>query len=168
MTNKLLKIGFPNKIFLTVEHDLKATGEFAFEFWYLDQSVNQKVEELLDSYALIVTKYKERAAEEEMIWVYVIGSAIISIIGMCIVYFYFRLRYLNRVKRVVDMEKNGKGANTKWGYAVPVPEDSIIESNKIKDHKEIIETLGGAELEVKYAPECQEKEQKQELKDNKL
>ena len=51
---------------------------------------------------------------------------------------------------------------------MPVPEDSI-ESNKIKDHKEIVETLGGAELEVKYSPECQkEKEQKQELKDNKL
>ena len=99
----MLKIGFPNKIFLTVEHDLYQTGEFAFEFWYLDQSVNTKVEELIDNYSLVITKYKLNEADEEMIWVYVIGSVIISIIGMCIVYFYFRLRYLNKVKRVVDM-----------------------------------------------------------------
>ena len=38
----------------------------------------------------------------------------------------------------------------------------------MKDHKEIVETLGGAELEVKYTPDCQEKDQKQELKDKKL
>ena len=52
---------------------------------------------------------------------------------------------------------------------MPVPEDSIIESNPIKDHKEIVETLGGAEHEVRYTPTGvkEEDDQKQELKDEK-
>ena len=39
LDNKTLKVSFPNKIYLSVDHSEAPIGLFSFEFWYLDQVV---------------------------------------------------------------------------------------------------------------------------------
>ena len=35
--NKLLRVAFPNSLYLSVEHEVDdVSGKFGFEFWYLD------------------------------------------------------------------------------------------------------------------------------------
>ena len=34
LANKVLKVSFPNKLFLSVEHSTKDLGLFSFEFYY--------------------------------------------------------------------------------------------------------------------------------------
>lgn len=36
LTDKLLRVGFPNSIFLSIEHRVKPSGRLSLEFWYLD------------------------------------------------------------------------------------------------------------------------------------
>ena len=36
LTDKLLKVGFPNSIFLSIEHKINPTGVLSLEFWYKD------------------------------------------------------------------------------------------------------------------------------------
>ena len=35
-TDKLLRVGFPNSLYLTIEHSTTADGKFTFDFWYKD------------------------------------------------------------------------------------------------------------------------------------
>ena len=37
MEGKLLKVNFPNKLYLAIEHSVGADERFEFEFWYTDQ-----------------------------------------------------------------------------------------------------------------------------------
>ena len=37
LEGKLLKVNFPNKLYLTIEHSVGVAGRFEFEFWYTDQ-----------------------------------------------------------------------------------------------------------------------------------
>lgn len=56
-TGQLLKVVFPNSIFLSIEHPKGSnikTGRFSFEFWYLDQDADEKDAELIDGdYSLL-------------------------------------------------------------------------------------------------------------------
>ena len=40
VAGKDLVIGFPNKIFISIEHKTENRGNFEFEFWYRDNEVN--------------------------------------------------------------------------------------------------------------------------------
>ena len=54
LDNKLLKVSFPNKLFLSVEHSVESIGPFSFEFWYKDQEVIGAAEEVKgEGYSLI-------------------------------------------------------------------------------------------------------------------
>ena len=55
LADQLLKVGFPNKIFLSVEHVKKPfTGRLSIEFWFKDQTVeNLNGEKVIDGYSLI-------------------------------------------------------------------------------------------------------------------
>ena len=54
LTDKLLKIGFPNSLFLSIEHVTQPTGRVSIEFWYKDQGVeNEEIEKVTDGYSLI-------------------------------------------------------------------------------------------------------------------
>ena len=37
-SNKMLKVSFPNKIYLTIYHNLDQGGRFEFDFWYENKS----------------------------------------------------------------------------------------------------------------------------------
>ena len=39
-TVEILKVGFPNSIFLMIEHPEGSSGDFAFDFWYKDQGTD--------------------------------------------------------------------------------------------------------------------------------
>ena len=55
LTDKLLKVGFPNSLFLSIEHVTKPTGRVSIEFWYKDQDADNEDGEQLstDGYSLI-------------------------------------------------------------------------------------------------------------------
>ena len=40
VAGKDLVIGFPNRVFLSIEHKTENRGVFEFEFWYRDNEVN--------------------------------------------------------------------------------------------------------------------------------
>ena len=48
----MIKVDFPNKLFMTIEHSLHIPGRFEFEFWYTSQDENYgnetQLEENLD------------------------------------------------------------------------------------------------------------------------
>lgn len=35
-----IQVGFPNSIYISVEHDILSATQFSFEFWYLDLKPN--------------------------------------------------------------------------------------------------------------------------------
>ena len=51
--DKLLRISFPNKLFLTVEHPVETAARFSIEFWYKDQNIGDKNSEQIVGYSLI-------------------------------------------------------------------------------------------------------------------
>ena len=52
LASKMIKVDFPNKLFMTIEHSLHIPGRFEFEFWYTSQDENYgnetQLEENLD------------------------------------------------------------------------------------------------------------------------
>ena len=48
-----MKIGFPNSLFLSIEHVTNPTGRVSIEFWYKDQNADNEDGEEIDGYSLI-------------------------------------------------------------------------------------------------------------------
>ena len=54
LTDKLIKVSFPNSIFLSIEHETEDWGRVNIEFWYKDHTVeNEDGEQISDGYSLI-------------------------------------------------------------------------------------------------------------------
>ena len=54
LANKVLKVSFPNKLFLSVEHSTKDLGLFSFEFYYSNRTQELgSLQELSSIYSLI-------------------------------------------------------------------------------------------------------------------
>ena len=71
-TNKLLRVGFPNSLYLTIEHAVNADGQFTFDFWYKDQASELAVEKI-DGYSL-TSEEIILAKEADLTWVYIMGG----------------------------------------------------------------------------------------------
>ena len=52
LENTVLKVSFPNSLYLMIDHITDPAGKFAFEFWYLDQDTNEAKEDPIDGYEL--------------------------------------------------------------------------------------------------------------------
>mmetsp|Transcript_23483 Transcript_23483/g.31470 ORF Transcript_23483/g.31470 Transcript_23483/m.31470 type:complete len:104 (-) Transcript_23483:464-775(-) len=52
LDSTMLKVSFPNSIYLVVEYDEVEDGTFSFDFWYLDQDTNEAREDAIDGYTI--------------------------------------------------------------------------------------------------------------------
>ena len=84
LENTTIKVGFPNSIYLTVEHGT-ADETFSFDFWYLDQDTNEAREDPIDGY-MIEIKEVERFEQADIMWVVIIGSTIAALLLCFILY----------------------------------------------------------------------------------
>ena len=81
----MIKVGFPNKLFVIVDHNT-VNGYFSFQFWYMDQRSDgvDAIEIGPDGYVLetIVESNKD-----QIIWVYIVGGVAVSVITIifCVV-----------------------------------------------------------------------------------
>ena len=56
LENSTLNVGFPNSIYLVIEHDLRERGDFSFDFWYIDQDSINADQEAVNGFDLVVTE----------------------------------------------------------------------------------------------------------------
>ena len=117
----MLKVNFPNKLYLTIEHSVGVEGRFEFEFWYTDQDAqilgDQTAEQVSDDndngYSLIQLTEVEDKEEANLTYVYVIGVVgflIITSIAMIVIY---RVRKQRKLSIEVKTERE-RGIMPNW------------------------------------------------------
>lgn len=97
----IIRISFPNKLFLSVEHPGNEPGPFAFQFFYQNQSIDDPNAVSMSGYNLEqITISKEEA---NLLWVFILApicTLFVLIISVCIC-----LRLKNQRQITLEIEK---------------------------------------------------------------
>ena len=109
----ILRISFPNKLFLSVEHPETEPSPFAFQFFYQDKSIDDQNAIFLSGYNLEqITIGKEEA---NLLGVYILAPICAVLILIILVYI---CRRLNNQRQILqEIEKNRtKGIKRSWTH----------------------------------------------------
>ena len=109
----MLKVNFPNKLYLTIEHSVGADGRFEFEFWYTDQDaqvLGDQTSELVSDdddsgYSLIQLEVVQDKEEANLTYVYASGVVGFLIIISIAVFVIYRVRKQRKLTIEVESER---------------------------------------------------------------
>ena len=117
----MLKISFPNTLYLSIYHKINSSGRFEFEFWYENNNVlsekGDEVDGLLTkkSYSLVdIEKEVKEQEEANMMWVYIVGGFSALVIAVIIFLVVSKVRKQQSIQAIAKNEREGGLVKT-WG-----------------------------------------------------
>ena len=100
----MIKVGFPNKLFIIFDHATTNEGFFSFEFWYMDQRSDgvDAIEIGPDGYVLESILIE---VEAKNIWVYILGGAGGLLLIIIFVFICCRVQRQHKITEEVEEER---------------------------------------------------------------
>ena len=114
----MIRVDFPNKLFLTIEHNVSQSGRFEFEFQYSDQRDEDENDSAGDGYSLIHLKpvvKEHKPADMTLIYIFGgVAALTVIIILICVA------RKVRKQKKLTEEVKTQRdnGIMQKWGINI--------------------------------------------------